>query len=52
MLMIPPKKIKDKVRYSNNDVIVRDGVKLTPEEEKIYNAFRIELKEALDDRFR
>lgn len=52
MLMIPPKEIKDKVRYSNNDVIIRDGVKLSPEEEKIYSAFRKELKEALDDRFR
>ena len=52
MLMIPPKEIKDKIRYSNNDVIVRDGVKLTPEEERIYKVFRKELKKALEDRFR
>ena len=52
MLMIPPKEIKDKIRYSNNDVIVRDGIKLTPEEEKIYKAFRLEVKEAWKDRFR
>ena len=52
MLMIPPKEIEDKIRYSNNDVLIREGVKLTSEEEKIYKAFRQELKEALEDRFK
>lgn len=52
MLLLPPEEIKKKVRYSNNDVIVREGCKLTPEEEEIYKKFRIELKEAHKDRFR
>jgi hypothetical protein len=50
--MIIPKEIEGKVTYTHMDVIVRDGVKLTPEEEKIYKAFRLEVKEAWKDRFR
>lgn len=52
MLFLPPSEIEDKIIYSNNDVIIREGCKLTPKEEEIYNKFRIELKKAIEDRFK
>lgn len=52
MIILMPKEIKDKIKYSHNDVVVREGVKLTPEEQKIYEAFRIEFKEALERKFK
>lgn len=51
MQLLPPKKIRNKVIYINNDVVVRDGIRLNSEEEKIYRKFREELKKALEDRF-
>lgn len=52
MLMIIPKEIEDKVTYTYMDVKVIEGCTLTPEEEKIFQEFRIRLKEANEDRFR
>lgn len=52
MIPIMPKEIEDKVTYTYRDVKVIEGCTLTPEEEKIFQEFRIHLKKAFEDRFR
>ena len=52
MQMRYPEELRGKIHYVYLDVAVKDGVKLTPKEQEIFEKFRIELKEAHEDRFK
>ena len=50
--MIPwvPKEISKKIKFRNNDVLIKEGITLNEEEKKIYDKFRKNLKQGLKER--
>lgn len=51
MLPITPKELSGKIKYWENDIYVKDGIKLTSEEKAIFDEYRKWLKEAQESRF-
>ena len=52
MLPMTPKELSGKIKYWNNDIYVKEGIKLTSEEEIIFKKYRNSLMEAQEDRFK
>lgn len=51
MLIVAPKELDGKIRFHDNDVLIRDGVTLTEHEMELYRDFRKEHHEAILARF-
>lgn len=50
MLPIVPKELTNKIRFKNNDIYIKESIKLTDEEQKIFEKFREYLRKANKDR--
>ena len=52
MLPITPKELSGKIKYWNNDIYVKEGIKLTTEEKVVFNKYRDSLRKAQENRFK
>ncbi len=52
MMLVPPKEIKNKIKFNKSEVFIRDGAILTSIEKEKFNQFKLEWKIAYEDRFK